>query len=68
MGWDIKVWHDEQGDKVRLMIEAGSEVPEEVISAVAGAYWLDEVQYVQGEWEEVPIEQPPGEGGPRMHG
>ncbi len=68
MGWNIRVWHEEQGENIRLMIEAGSEVPEEVISAVAGAYWLDEVQYVQGEWDEVPMEQPPGEGGPRMHG
>lgn len=51
MGWDIKVWHEDLGDRTRLTIEAGAEVPEATIAAIAGAYWEEEVQYTE-EWEE----------------
>lgn len=68
MGWDIKVWHDDLGDKTRLVIEAGPEVPDEVISAIAGSYWLDEVQYVQDDWDEAPVEPGPPEPGSHFHG
>lgn len=54
MGWDIKVWHEETGDRARLSIEANMEVPDDVISAVAGSYWFEEVQSVDAEWDEPP--------------
>ena len=66
MGWDIRVWHEDRDDRVRMVIEAGAEVPDEVVSSIAGAYWLEEVQFV-GEWDE-PLEPGPGEPGPRVHG
>ena len=59
------------GNRTRLIIEAGEEVPEEVISSLAGAYWLDEVQYVEQAWDETPWEDGPTEPtGPHsgMHG
>lgn len=71
MGWNIKVWHEELEDRTRLIIEAGEEVPEEVIASIAGSYWLDEVQYVEQAWDETPWEEGPTEpGGPHsgMHG
>lgn len=68
MGWDIKVWHDDLADRARLVIEAGPEIPDEVISAIAGAYWLDEVQYIQDEWDETPTEPGPADPGSRFHG
>ena len=66
MAWDIRVWHDEQDGRVRLVIEAGGDVPDEVISSVAGSYWLEEVQFV-AEWDDA-VDAGPGESGPRMHG
>lgn len=68
MGWDIKVWHDDLGDRVRLVIEAASDLPDEVIASLAGSYWLEEVQYVGEDWEESPSEPGPGDPGSRMHG
>lgn len=44
MSWEIKVWHEESGDRIRLAIEATPNVPDEVISTVASAYWLEQVQ------------------------
>ena len=52
VSWEIKVWHEAAGDHTRLTIEAGEEVPDEVISAVAGSYWFEEVQYADTVWEE----------------
>ena len=66
MGWDIRVWHERLDDRVRVVIEAGDDVPDEVISTVAGSYWLEEVQFVE-EWDE-PLDPAPGDSGPRMHG
>lgn len=54
MGWEIKVWHEEFGERARLSIEADLDVPDDVISAVAGSYWFEEVQSVAGEWDEAP--------------
>lgn len=68
MSWDIRVWHDDLGDRARLVIEAGPEVPDDVISTIAGSYWLDEVQYVRDEWDEAPVEPGPPEPGSRFHG
>lgn len=51
MSWEIKVWHEEAGERSRLVIEASNEVPDDVISAVAGSYWLEEVQ-LREEWDE----------------
>jgi hypothetical protein len=58
MGWDIKVSHEDVDDKARLIIEAEAEVPDEVISAVAGAYWLQEVQYLGDAWDGDELEGP----------
>ena len=52
MSWEIKVWHEDAGDRARLSIEAGSDVPDDVISTVAGSYWFEEVQYREEEWED----------------
>lgn len=52
MSWEIKVWHEVVGDRARLTIEAGEEVPDEVISSVAGSYWFEEVQYADASWDE----------------
>ena len=52
MGWNIRVWHEVVGDQTRLCIEAGAEVPDDVISSVAGSYWLEEVQYTDEDWDE----------------
>jgi len=54
VGWEIKVSHEDFGDQTRLFIEAGREVPDEVISAVAGSYWFEEVQSVEDDWDETP--------------
>ena len=37
MGWEIKVWHEEAGERVRMAIEATPNVPDEVVSTVASA-------------------------------
>jgi hypothetical protein len=68
MSWDIKVWHEDLDDRVRLVIEAGDDIPDEVISAIAGSYWLEEVQYVGGEWDEPTGSGQEGDRGPRIHG
>ena len=68
MGWDLRVWHDDLGDRVRLVIEAGGEIPDEIIASLAGSYWLEEVQYVAEDWEEGPAEPGPVDPTPRMHG
>lgn len=65
MGWNIKVWHEDAGEDVRLIVEAGSEVPQDVIATVAEAYWTDEVQYADDDWAE--DEDEPNDG-PRFHG
>lgn len=68
MGWDIKVWHEAREDRTRLIIEAGPEVPDEVISAIAGSYWIDEVQYIDHDWEEGQVETAPNTIGSKIHG
>ncbi|MGH2449021.1 MAG: hypothetical protein ACRDFS_10535 [Chloroflexota bacterium] len=65
MSWDIKVWHEAADDTMRLTIEAGPQVPDEVISSVAGSYWFEEVQLGGEEWDEDEedfLDEP--EGGP----
>ncbi len=52
MSWEIRVWHEDMGERARLSIEAGPEVPDDVISAVAGSYWFEEVQHSEDEWED----------------
>ena len=52
VSWEIKVWHEEIGDQIRLVIEAGSDVPEDVISTVTGSYWAEEVQFGGDDWED----------------
>jgi hypothetical protein len=52
MSWEIKVWHEDLGDRSRLSIEAGPEVPDDVISTVAASYWFEEVQHSEDEWED----------------
>jgi hypothetical protein len=52
MSWEIRVWHEDVSGGARLCIEASPEVPDEVISSVAGSYWFEEVQYAEEEWEE----------------
>lgn len=69
MGWEIKVWHEDLGDQTRLCIEAGQEVPDEVISSIAGSYWFEEVQVTEADWEEAPEFDGGSEGrGPRLQG
>ncbi|MGH2442818.1 MAG: hypothetical protein ACRDFX_06605 [Chloroflexota bacterium] len=68
MSWDIKVWHDDLGERVRLTIEAGPQVPDEVISSIAGSYWVDEVQFFESEWSDPMMEAGPEESGPKIHG
>jgi hypothetical protein len=52
MSWEIKVWHEDVGDRARLSIEADGQVPDDVISAVAGSYWFEEVQLAGEEWDD----------------
>jgi hypothetical protein len=51
MSWEIKVWHEEAGDRVRMLVEATPNVPDEVVSTVASAYWLEQVQVMAEEWD-----------------
>lgn len=44
MSWEIKVWHEGEGERARLSIEAGTDVPDNVIADVVGSYWFEEVQ------------------------
>lgn len=64
MSWEIKVWHQETEGRTRLSIEAEPEVPDDVISTVAGSYWFEEVQYTEVDWEEANDldDGPPGSG------
>ena len=69
MGWEIKVWHEEFGERARLSIEADLDVPDDVISAVAGSYWFEEVQYSEADWEdEEELTDGPEGGGQRFQG
>lgn len=67
MGWDIKVWHESQGERARLIIDAEVEVPDDVISSIASSYWLEEIQYVDDEWED-PFAEPEPDSPPHIHG
>lgn len=62
MAWNISVWHEEHDDRARLIVEAGPEVPDDIVSALAGAYWLEEVQYSGDGWEEADLEPGPMQG------
>jgi hypothetical protein len=62
MSWDIKVWHEEGNGRARLSIEAGVDVPDDVISTLASSYWLEEVQYVESDWEDAEGDGGSGEG------
>lgn len=50
MTWDIRVSHEETDDRTRLVIEASPDVPEMVISVLAGSYWEEEVRFAE-DWE-----------------
>jgi len=52
MSWEIRIWHEEVGDRTRLTIEADPSIPDDVISSVAGSYWFEEVQFGGAEWED----------------
>ena len=56
MSWDIRVSHEESAETTRLVIEASPDVPEMVISVVAGSYWEEEVRFAD-EWEEDELEE-----------
>lgn len=64
MTWEIRVWHEELGDRVRLSIEAGPDVPNDVISTLAGSYWVEEVEYPEDDWDGETDES----GGNRLQG
>lgn len=63
MGWDIRVWHENIGDRTRLTIEAGVDVPDEVVSSVAASYWFEEVQMSGDEWDEEGFDGAPNDPG-----
>lgn len=69
MSWEIRVWHEDLEDRTRLCIEAGENVPDDVIGSVAGSYWFEEVQYAGDDWNEENVfgEEPEGPGG-HLHG
>lgn len=50
MTWDIRIGHEDLEGRIRLIIEAGADVPETVISTLAGSYWEEEILYTE-EWE-----------------
>jgi hypothetical protein len=52
MAWEIKISHEEAGERTRLSIEATTGVPDDVISHLTGVYWSEEVQGYEEEWEE----------------
>jgi hypothetical protein len=56
VGWEIKIWHEASGERVRLMIEATPSVPDDVISHVTSVYWSDEVQGYGPEGEDPTLE------------
>lgn len=68
MSWEIKVWHEDLGERTRLSIEAGQDVPDDVISSVAGSYWFEEVQYTEVDWEDDELPDGPEGPGPRFQG
>ena len=51
MSWDIHISHEDTTERTRLVIEASPDVPEMVISVLAGSYWEEEVRFGE-EWEE----------------
>ncbi|HEY8684440.1 MAG TPA: hypothetical protein VIO57_02425 [Chloroflexota bacterium] len=67
MSWEIKVWHEEAGERVRMAIEATPNVPDEVVSTVASAYWLEQIQVMPDNWEDA---EPfgPASAGQGLHG
>lgn len=69
MGWQIKIWHEDVDDRTRLVIEAGPEIPDEVISSVAGSYWLEEVQLSVDDWDLTDaLDDAMEDPGPRLQG
>jgi hypothetical protein len=69
MSWDIKVWHEDMNGRSRLSIEAGVDVPDDVIATIASSYWLEEVQYSEADWDEGDSEAGPRDGpGSKLHG
>lgn len=66
MSWEIKVWHEEVGERTRLSMETGPEVPEDVIASVVGSYWSQEVQFAEDEWDEGDFQ--PDVPGPTLQG
>ena len=51
MPWEIRVWHEDAGERATVSIEASAEVPDHVISAIVGSYWLEEVQMAEELWD-----------------
>lgn len=51
MSWNITVSHEEIEGRTRLIIDADADVPELVISALAGAYWEEQIQFPDG-WDD----------------
>jgi hypothetical protein len=68
VSWEIRVWHEELGARTRLSIEAGPEVPDEVISSVAGSYWYEEVQYTGDDWDDEGFDEGGEPSVPRLQG
>ncbi|GAC1443166.1 MAG: hypothetical protein NVSMB52_01180 [Chloroflexota bacterium] len=69
MGWDIRIWHEDAGEHTRMSIEAGVNVPDEVISSVVGSYWLEEVQFIEADWDESALDGGASSGSsPHIHG
>ena len=67
MGWNIKVWHVDVSDRTRLSIEAEGDIPDEIISALAGSYWFEEVQFAVEDWSAETFEDGTDDG-PRLQG
>jgi hypothetical protein len=68
MAWEIRVWHENLDDnRARLIIEAGADVPDDVVSSVVGSYWFEQVQYAGEAWENSFPDEPEGTGG-HFHG
>lgn len=68
MAWDIRIWHEDAGDGTRLVIEAGGDVPEDVIASLAGSYWEEEVRYAEEWLDDGDYEAPEGGGPGGLHG
>jgi hypothetical protein len=68
MTWEIRIWHEESADRTRLVVEAGPDVPEDVIGGLAAAYWDEEVRYAEAWIEEGTFEPPEGSGPGGLHG